>query len=101
MFRVSGTDSPSSDGHKDLRTEHTDRPNDSHACETSRQPAIRRARLLDRFYSLDKVFIGFTFAAFIERELIVMRAIVSVIKSEIINGTTVAHTNGDNPKSIL
>ena len=51
-------------------------------------------------YSRDKLFIGFKFAAFIETELIVMKAIIKVIINETINGITVAHTNGDNPKFI-
>jgi hypothetical protein len=59
-----------------------------------------RFRLQCFSHSLDKVFIGFTNAALIERELIVRSAMMSVINSETIKGITVAHTNGDNPKSI-
>jgi hypothetical protein len=76
--------------------------------KTSRQRSqrARRCEATDevkrqtKHYSLDTVFIGFVLAALIEMKLIVMRATVRVIKSDTINGITVAHTNGDNPKSI-
>jgi len=51
-------------------------------------------------HSLDKVSTGLRYAAFIESELIVISAIANVIRSERMNGTKVAHTNGENPKFI-
>jgi hypothetical protein len=55
------------------------------------------SRMNAEHYSLVTVFTGFACAAFIEMKLIVTRATTSVINSDTTNGTTVLHTNGDNP----
>jgi len=55
---------------------------------------------VDAIYSLDTVFTGFARAALSETALIVTSAIISVIRSDSINGTTVSQINGDNPKFI-
>jgi hypothetical protein len=51
-------------------------------------------------YSLESESIGFAFAAFTDRALIVISAIVTVSRRETIKGTKVDNTNGENPKFI-